>query len=134
MYLLDTNILSELIKRQPDPKVAGRFQSARAGELFTSVIAVEEICYGARIGPTGNRLWEKMQSQVLHRVTVQPLDQAIAMAGGQLRGDWKIQGTPVGYRDGLMAATALARGLILVTSPASAIRVAIRLFSLSSSL
>ena len=54
MYLLDTNILSELMRRQPNPQVETRFAS-EPGELFASAITVEEIRYGARIGPPGQR-------------------------------------------------------------------------------
>ena len=56
MYLLDTNILSEIIKRLPNRHVLSRFESTPAAELFTSAICIEEICYGARIGPPGNQL------------------------------------------------------------------------------
>jgi len=42
MYLLDTNILSELMRRQPNPQVEARFAS-EPGELFASAITVEEI-------------------------------------------------------------------------------------------
>jgi predicted nucleic acid-binding protein len=114
MYLLDTNVLSELIRLRPDPLVETRFET-EIEALFTSVICVEEIRYGAKIGPPGNRLWERSQTEVLPRLTILALDEALAIAAADLRAEWKIGGKPTGYRDGLIAATAKTKGLILVT-------------------
>lgn len=105
MYLLDTNVISELMRVKPDPRVEARFES-EPGELFTSAICLEEIRYGAKIGPPGNKLWERATTSVLPHLTV---------LAGDLRAEWKARGTPVSYRDGLIAATARAAGLILVT-------------------
>ena len=114
MYLLDTNVLSELIRLRPDPLVETRFETEPRA-LFTSVICVEEIRYGAKIGPPGNRLWERSQTEVFPRLTILPFDEALAIAAADLRAEWKVAGKPTGYRDGLIAATAKAKGLVLVT-------------------
>jgi predicted nucleic acid-binding protein len=114
MYLLDTNILSELVRRLPDPRVEARFES-EPQPLFTSVICLEEIRFGSKIGPPGNKLWERMAADVLPRVSVLALDRSAAILAGDLRADWKTLGTPAGYGDGLIAASAKAHGLILVT-------------------
>ncbi len=114
MYLLDTNVLSELIRLRPNPFVEGRFETEPA-ELFTSVICIEEIRYGAKTGPPGNKLWERCEAEVFPRLTMLPLDEALAIAAADLRAEWKAKGTPVGYRDGLIAVTAKENGLVLVT-------------------
>ena len=114
MYLLDTNILSELVRRLPDPRVESRFES-EPERLFTSVICLEEIRFGTRIGPPGNKLWERMEADVLPHLTVLALDAAAAILAGDLRAEWKTLGTPAGYRDGLIAASAKAHKLVLVT-------------------
>jgi predicted nucleic acid-binding protein len=115
MYLLDTNILSEVIRARPAPTVANRFEAAPPEQLFTSVICLEEIRFGTLIGPPGNRLWERTEAKVLTRVALLPVDQAVALLAASLRAEWKMQGTPVGYRDGLIAGTAKAHGLVLVS-------------------
>ncbi len=115
MYLLDTNILSEVIRTRPTPNVANRFETAVSAELFTSVICLEEIRFGTLIGPPGNRLWERTEAKVLNRLELLPIDRRVALLAASLRAEWKTQGTPVGYRDGLIAATAQAHGLVLVT-------------------
>lgn len=114
MYLLDTNVLSELMRRLPDRNVEARFESETQA-LFSSVICLEEIRFGAKTGPPGNNLWQRLEVDVLPHVTVLVLDQSVALLAGDLRAEWKTGGTPVGYRDGLIAATALAQQLVLVT-------------------
>ena len=93
MYLLDTNILSELIRLKPHPAVETRFET-ETQELFTSVICIEEIRYGAKIGPLGNKLWERSQLEVFPRLTILPLNEALAIAAADLRSAWKLKGTP----------------------------------------
>ncbi len=114
MYLLDTNVLSELMRAKPNPHLEARFESEPT-ELFTSAICVEEIRFGAKIAPPGNKLWERAEADILPHLTVLALDEPLAIVAGDLRAAWKARGTPVGYGDGLIAATAKARNLVLVT-------------------
>jgi tRNA(fMet)-specific endonuclease VapC len=114
MYLLDTNVLSELMRLKPNAQVEARFESEQA-DLFTSAICVEEIRYGAKIGPPGNKLWERAKSDVLPYLTVLALDELVAVEAGDLRAEWKKQGKLAGYGDGLIATTAKANNLMLVT-------------------
>jgi predicted nucleic acid-binding protein len=111
MYLLDTNVLSELMRATPDPLVEARFESEPA-ELFTSVICLEEIRFGAKIGPPGNKLWERAADMLLPYLTVLALTEQAALFAGDLRAEWKARGTPVSYGDGLIAATARLAGLV----------------------
>jgi len=114
VYLLDTNVLSELMRLRPDPAVEARFES-EPEPLLTSVICLEEIRYGAKIASPGNKLWERFAADLRPHLTVLPLDESLASLAGDLRAEWKTRGRPVGYRDGLIAATAQANSLVLVT-------------------
>jgi tRNA(fMet)-specific endonuclease VapC len=76
---------------------------------------MEEIRYGAKIGPPGNKLWERFSSDALPHVTVLSLDKHLASAAGDLHAEWKQKGTPAGYGDGLIASTAKEKNLVLVT-------------------
>ena len=51
----------------------------------------------------------------VREITILPLDEALAIAAADLRAEWKRQGTPLAYADGLIAATAKGKNLILVT-------------------
>ena len=115
MFLLDTNILSELMKRDPAARVLARFEAAPDEQLFTSAICVEEIAFGASIAPAGNRHWERFETQVLPWLTVLEFGLNSAFLGGPLRGDWHRRGHATSYADALIAATAKAHGLTLVT-------------------
>jgi predicted nucleic acid-binding protein len=115
VFLLDTNILSELVRRQPHPKVRARFEAAPNHNLFTSAICVEEIRFGCRLVPHGEAKWRAMLAKVLSRVTVLDFTYAAAIRAGELRAAWRQAGTPVGYEDGLIAAATLVAGLTLVT-------------------
>jgi tRNA(fMet)-specific endonuclease VapC len=114
MYLLDTNVLSELMRRNPNSHVEARFEFAPE-PLFTSVICIEEIRYGAGIGPVGNQLWERFAAKIRPCLGVLALDEPTVVLAADLRAEWTVRGTPVGYHDGLIAATARAHDLVLVT-------------------
>ena len=102
------------MRLNPNAQVEARFELKQA-ELFTSAICIEEIRYGARIGPPGHKLWERAHADVLPHLKVLALDEFIAIAAGDLRAEWKRQGKLAGDGDGLVAATANAKNLILVT-------------------
>src|SRR5437667_11817325 len=111
MYLLDTNTLSELIRREPNPRVAARFEGVPDDELFTSAICIEEVVFGCRIAPPDNRIWERFETEVLPFITILDFDVNAAFTTGPMRGDWQRLGTPVGYADALIAGTAVSYGL-----------------------
>ena len=115
MYLLDTNVLSELVRARPHPQVLARFESSSSEDLFTSAVCIEEIRFGCRLVPEGEAKWRKVAAKVLVRVTVVEFDYQAAVRAGELRAEWKQKGSPVGYTDGFIAATALAADCILVT-------------------
>lgn len=115
MYLLDTNVLSELVRREPSPRVVARFEAAPEEDLFTSAICVEEIAFGVNTAPAGNRIWQRFETEILSFLTVLEFNLNTAVTSGALRGDSKRHGRAVGYADTLIAATARAWGLTLVT-------------------
>jgi predicted nucleic acid-binding protein len=55
MIVLDTNVLSELIRPAPEPKVLAWLEAQTMDELFTTAISRGEMLYGAHILPTGRR-------------------------------------------------------------------------------
>jgi len=60
MYLLDTNILSELIKKHPSPSVLSQLSSKPAHTLFTSCICVMELRFGSVLREDTEIFWEKV--------------------------------------------------------------------------
>lgn len=113
-YLLDTNVLSELLRKRPDAQVVRRLRAVPADALHTSVVCVMELRFGAaRRGP--GKLWERIERELLPRVDVVALAQAEAIAAADLLAEQEAKGEPIGIEDVWIAATARVHGLVLVT-------------------
>jgi predicted nucleic acid-binding protein len=115
MYLLDTNVLSELPKRKADGAVV-RWVAAQR-EVALSVVTVEELAFGvARAKPEqAGRLQEWFDRLLAIPPAILPVDDAIALAAGRLRAAQERAGRVASQADMLIAATALRTGRILVT-------------------
>jgi predicted nucleic acid-binding protein len=112
-YLLDTNVISELIKPEPETAVLEWFQNVPEEKLFLCVLTLGELQAGVESLPESRKkndliMWfeeikESFGNQML------PINDAVALKWGDLNG-WKL---PV--IDGLIAACALHNSAILVT-------------------
>ena len=115
-YLLDTNILSDLI-RHPDGLVARRVEQVGQKEIFTSIIVAAELRYGcAKKGSA--KLLERVQG-LLETIPVLSLDIPSDAQYGLIRAELEAAGQPIGMNDLLIASHALAVGLTLVTDNTS---------------
>ncbi len=111
-YLCDTNIISEVMKRQPHPVVETWVNQQALVRL--SVITVEEIWWGLTYKDAHKQsAW--FERFVELRCNVLPVTTAIAKRCGQLRGNFRRQGVVRTQADLLMAATALEHSLALMT-------------------
>jgi tRNA(fMet)-specific endonuclease VapC len=115
-YLLDTNILSDLI-RHPGGLVARRVVQVGQKEIFTSTIVAAELRYGcAKKGSA--KLLERVQG-LLETIPVLSLDMPTDAQYGLIRAELEAAGQPIGMNDLLIASHALALGLTLVTDNTS---------------
>lgn len=114
-FLLDTNVLSEVIRKRPDPGVMERLGRTPREDLFTSIICVTELRYGAARHPRGEAIWERIEGEILPRVRVLPLSMGEALRAGDLLANLAGRGEPIGLEDVLIAATALENDLTAVT-------------------
>jgi len=120
MDLLDTNVVSELRKvraGKADPDVAAWAEQVEAGSLFVSAITLHELELGVllmerRDAAQGSLLQQWLEQSVLPAFTgrILAVDSAVARRGAALHGP-----DPRPFRDGLIAATALAHSLVVVT-------------------
>ena len=119
-FLLDTNVISELVRPRPDPHVAQWLDSTDEELLFLSVLTLGEIRKGITTltdparkmkleGWLSGNLLARFEGRIL------PIDQTIADRWGQITGSLAAQGSPLPVIDGLLAATALHHNLTLVT-------------------
>ena len=114
-WLLDTNVLSELVRKRPSPEVVSRVRASRSADLVTSVVCVMEMRFGAVRHPTGRALWARIEKEVLSRVRVLPVGDDEARRAGELLAELEARGEKVGTEDVLIAATALVHGFGVAT-------------------
>jgi tRNA(fMet)-specific endonuclease VapC len=111
-YLLDTNILSDLI-RNPQGPVAARIAEVGEGEVCTSIIVAAELRYGA--AKRGSARLTKQLESVLAAVETLPFEAPAERVYGDLRAQLEAAGTPIGANDLLIAAHAVSLGHTIVT-------------------
>lgn len=116
MYLLDTNILSEVLKKRPSPLLIERLAKTARASQFTSCICVLELRYGTQRRPDHELFWQRIRAELLSRITVLDLSEKVAVLAGDLLALLESRGEPIGLPDVLIAATALANGLTVVTA------------------
>jgi tRNA(fMet)-specific endonuclease VapC len=115
LYLLDTNILSELVRKTPRASLIDALRRTAPEMLSTSCICAMELRHGAMRTNSPGGLWSRIESQILARLTVLDIrtEDAI-LAGDVLAHLWSV-GKPIETEDVLIGASALSRGLTVVT-------------------
>ena len=115
--LLDTNVLSELVRPRPAPRIQA-FVRAQTDPLI-SVLTLHEIAYGSERAPVPARrarliAWvAAIRSQFAGRIV--DINADIAEQPGRLRAAAAAKGKPADPLDALIAASALARSAIVAT-------------------
>ena len=119
-FLLDTNIVSELIKAKPNHAVTNWIKETDESLLYLSVLTLGEIRKGIASLPNATRraaleAWLSHELLIRFAGRILAIDQAVADRWGQLAGGAAAKKTPIPVIDGLLAATALEHNLTLVT-------------------
>ena len=120
MTLLDTNVISELVRREPDPGVVAFVRGLAADSVFTAAICEAEIRWGLARMPPGSRrddltarIGELLLRGFAGRILV--FDSACAALYGEVRASREAGGKPISVEDAMIAATARAYGVALAT-------------------
>ncbi len=115
-FLLDTNVLSELRRKQPNAALVSWWRAVPEQSLRISVLTLGEIRYGveklALRDSASAAVYERWMAQLITHFgdRLLSVDHTVAQAWGQLRAS-----RPIPVVDSLLAATALAHDLTLVT-------------------
>ena len=112
LYLLDTNILSHLV-RQPQGRVAERIAAVGEANVLTSVIVACELRYGT--AKRGSRRLSRQVEAILGALTIRPLESDVERVYALIRVTLERKGTPIGAHDLLIAAHARAIDAVCVT-------------------
>ena len=116
-YLLDTNVVSETMRRVPDLQVVTFL--AEHDDLWLSTIVLHELDYGVRLLEQGQRR-NRLQADLAGFATeyedrILPLDRAAAEWAAQFRAQSQHSGRTLELGDALMAGIAKANGLCVAT-------------------
>lgn len=120
MLMLDTNMLSEIMRPEPDPKVVEWIVRQPSGELFTAAVCQAEILSGLAVMPSGRRRTElEAAARAMFAEDfggrVLPFDTKAAVAYAEVFAARRKAGRPSGTVDLMLAAIALAHGASVVT-------------------
>jgi len=108
MFLLDTNALSELIKKRPKPLFINQLRRYPPEAFYTSIICVMELRYGSSRRPDKESFWERIEHEILARVTILGLGMNEALRAGDLLVHLSRRGELIGLEDLLIGVTALS--------------------------
>ncbi len=119
-FLLDTNVLSELIRKRPDQRVAAWIEATDESLLYLSVLTLGEIRKGIATLPGVSRrmaleAWLESDLRARFASRILPIDEAVADRWGQITGQAAAHKMALPVIDGLLAATALNHNLTFVT-------------------
>jgi len=112
VYLLDTNILADLVRRPAGP-VTARIREVGEDQVSTSVVVAAELRFGARKS-NSRRLSDQLDA-ILGVITILPLEPPIDEAYANIRTDLEQRGNVIGANDLFIAAHAVSMDLTLVT-------------------
>ena len=120
MFVLDTNVASELMRPEPMPAVAAWIAERDAQEMYLTAVSGAELRYGAAILPEGKRrrsletaMARWFDQGFIGRIL--PFDNAAARAYAEIAARRRDAGRPIGEADGQIAAICRSRGAVLVT-------------------
>ena len=119
-FLLDTNVISELVRPRPEPRVVKWIDSTVESLLYLSVLTLGEIRTGITSLVDGRRR-VSLESWLDHDLTARfsdrilPIDSAVADRWGRISANAKAKGSPMPVIDGLLAATAMQFDLTVVS-------------------
>ena len=119
-FLLDTNVISELVRRKPEPRVTAWVEATDEMLLHLSVLTLGEIRKGiVSLRDSSRRVtlgaWLDGELVVRFAGRILPVDEAVADRWGRLSAQGEARNLSLPVIDGLLAATALQYNLTLVT-------------------
>lgn len=129
MILLDTNVISEPMRKLPDGRVVEWLDTQPLETLYLSAITVAELRLGVATLPAGKRrdgLHDNLETRTLPLFAgrVLPFDLPASRAYGDLMAKARAAGLAIGAADGYIAATAVANGMMVATRDVAAFEAA----------
>lgn len=119
-YLLDTCVISELIRPKPDQIVLSWLQKQSENDLYLSVLTFGEIEKGITKAPNLTRkkslqLWVENDLKKRFEGRIIPIDLDVSIKWGAIQGEAELVGRPMPAIDGLIAVSGLIHNCVVVT-------------------
>jgi len=119
-WILDTNVVSELARKKPNPRVMEWLGDHPLGQCYISAITLGEIQQGiskTRDASYATQLQNWLELDILPMLSgrILPIDEAVALQWGRWMGEFMKRGRPLPALDAMLAATAIVHDLTLVT-------------------
>lgn len=121
MIVLDTNIVSELMRVEPDSTVVSWIDAHQPADLYITAITAAELFFGVERMPPGQRrtriasaIADMLEVDFTDRVL--PFDVSASLDYGRVVAHREHVGRPIGMADAMIAATALSAGAALIAT------------------
>ena len=120
MIVLDTNVVSEVMKPKPSAMVLSWMEAHPRERLFITTVTQAEILYGVQLLPAGRRR-AALQADIDSMLNVEfagrilPFDEQAASAFSRIAADRRTSGRPISDFDAQIAAIAFSRGASIAT-------------------
>ncbi len=120
MIVLDTNVISEMMKPKPSEAVLNWIDEQKVAQLFITTITIAEISYGLHALPDGHRrksletsFHQAIMESFQHRIIA--FEESYAFIYGEIMGHRRKIGNPLSVPDGQIGAITLSQGFSLAT-------------------
>lgn len=120
MIVVDTNVISEVMRSQPSPPILDWLNTQDSSQLFITTVTLAEIGYGLRVLPDGQRRWQlhsRFEQFIAQAFEERVLDftASAARAYAEILGHRKELGRPMSLPDAQIAGIAHAHGFAVAT-------------------
>lgn len=115
MYLFDTDVITNILKKKPSSKLTDRLAPLIKSEQFISTITIFEIVYGAHRSSRKDFHLQNLEKILIPSVNILTFDSRAAYVCGMLRAQLETEGQSIALADLEIASIAVANDLILIT-------------------
>ena len=116
MFILDTNILSDLIRKNANAGLLKKLREIPAESIYTTSINVMELRFGAAGRDDERKFWDRIKSEILSKVSILGFYEKEAVICGDILADLNRRGEKIGIEDSMIAAIAASHGFTVVTA------------------
>ncbi|MEZ5538254.1 MAG: type II toxin-antitoxin system VapC family toxin [Thiolinea sp.] len=116
MYLFDTDVLTNIIKPRPSPRLLEKLKTLKQDQQYISTITISEIVYGAEKSDRPEYHLKNLETIFLPAVNIVSFDAKAAYVCGRIRAELEKKGMSLALADLEIASVAIANDFTLVTN------------------